>query len=206
MDLLAKKKAILKLLNKAEDQALDKGFDITSDKFQEIMEIAKKKLLEANNLTSEEFNEIGKDHTKEIIEKERIDHTKEIEELSKVNQETKEKVLIQTEKIKGLEFLNDQQRDNFKGKLSSLKDELEDTKELSLERKVLIQEELINLNDKLSEIAVNGTNSVQEIKDISKEQLEKQEQFNNENNLKHQEKEEDINLIAGVVNDLWTKN
>jgi len=150
MDLLAKKRAINKLLNRAEDQALDKGFDITSDKFQEIMEIAKKKLLEANNLTSEEFNEIGKDHTKEIIEQERTDHTKEIEELGKVNQETKEKVLIQTEKIKGLEFLNDQQRDNFKGKLSSLKDELEDTKELSLERKVLIQEELINLNDKLS--------------------------------------------------------
>ena len=150
MDLLAKKKAINKLLNRAEDQALDKGFDITSDKFQEIMEIAKKKLLEANNLTSEEFNEIGKDHTKERIEQERTDHTKEIEELGKVNQETKEKVLIQTEKIKGLEFLNDQQRDNFKGKLSSLKDELEDTKELSLERKVLIQEELINLNDKLS--------------------------------------------------------
>jgi len=85
------KRAINKLLNRAEDQALDKGFDITSDKFQEIMEIAKKKLLEANNLTSEEFNEIGKDHTKEIIEKERIDHTKEIEELSKVNQETKER-------------------------------------------------------------------------------------------------------------------
>ena len=131
MDLLAKKKAILKLLNKAEDQSLDKGIDITSDKFQEIMEIAKKKLLETNNLTSEEFNAIGKDNKEEEIKQEREDHSKEIEELNKTNQE---------------------------------------------------------------------------IKDISKEQQEKQEDFNKEITLKNKEHEEDIDLLADATNELWKKD
>jgi len=206
MDLLAKKKAILKLLNKAEDQSLDKGIDITSDKFQEIMEIAKKKLLETNNLTSEEFNAIGKDNKEEEIKQEREDHSKEIEELNKTNQEIKEKALVQSEKISGLKALSDQEKENFKIKLSSLKDELENTKDLSLERKVLIQEDLIAIGDKLKEISINGTKDVQEIKDISKEQQEKQEQFNNEITLKNKEHEEDINILADATNELWTKD
>jgi hypothetical protein len=198
------KRTINKLLNKVEDQALDEGIDITSDRFQEIMELAKAKLLKVNGLTFEQFNAIGKDNKEEEIKQEREDHSKEIEELQQTNQEIKEKVLIQTEKIKGLEALSTQQKDNFKIKLSLLKDELENTKELSLERKVLIQEDLINITDKLKEISINGTKDIQEIKDISKEQVEKQEQFNKKITLKNKEHEEDIDLLADTANKLWT--
>ena len=200
------KRKINKLLNKAEDQALDAGADITSDKFQEIMEMAKAKLLEANGLTFEQFNAIGKDNKEEKLKQEREDHSKEIEKLQQTNQEIKDKVLIQTEKIKGLESLNEIEKEAFKTKLNSLKDELESTKELSLERKVLIQEDLVNLNDKLDEISINGTKDVWEVKEISKEQIQKQEQFNKEIILKNKEQEEDINLLADATNELWKKD
>lgn len=67
MEPIELKKKINKLLNKAEDQALDAGFDITSDRFEEIMEMAKNKLLEANGLTHAEFNAIGKENKEDKI-------------------------------------------------------------------------------------------------------------------------------------------
>ena len=112
MSLEDTKRTITKLLNKAEDQALDRGIDITSDRFQEVMEKIKLKLIQGKGLTLEQYREIGKEKIKEQIKQERIDHSKTIEELKQTNQETKEKVLIQTEKINNLEFLNNQQSNN----------------------------------------------------------------------------------------------
>ena len=106
------KRRINRIIDKAEDQALDQGIDINSDRFLEVMEKIKLKLIVDNGLNLEIYNNIGKDNREEEIEQERTDHSKEIEELSKVNQETREKVLIQTEKINNLEFLNNQQSNN----------------------------------------------------------------------------------------------
>ena len=198
------KKTIDRIIEKLEDEAFDRGVDPMSDEFQETIEKVKDKLLKEKGFTIEDYSNVGKEDEEEI-QKEIDNYDKKIEELKQTNQETNEKVLIQTERIKGLENLNNEQRESFKEKLELIKSELENTKELSLERKVLIQEDLINLNDKLDNISTNGTRDVQEIKEISKEQAQKQEQFNNENNLKHKEQEEDINLLADTVNKLWIK-
>jgi len=52
------KKQIEKLLNKAEDEALEEGVDITSSKFQSLLEEIKVKLLKSKGVTLEEYEEM----------------------------------------------------------------------------------------------------------------------------------------------------
>ena len=60
-DFLNFKKQLKKLIDKAEDEALEEGVNITSVEFQEVLAMIENKLLKKYNMTKAEFNELSQE-------------------------------------------------------------------------------------------------------------------------------------------------
>ncbi len=120
-ELLKLKKKIDAILNKATEEALSEGVNITSTEFEEVLLQLKTKLLEERGITLEEYTQAMTEINEEKRQTKKAKETKDSELISKISMVKGEKGEDGYTPIKGKDYFTEQEINKIKKEITPIK-------------------------------------------------------------------------------------